>query len=94
VKLVVTVAKGLHESLSREEQASLREQLLKAKPAELKVKIEHEPEGLTESAPLSLAKTAEDKLRAYWALKGEPPVERQERLLAKLAQVESSVLTQ
>ena len=49
VKLVVTVAKGLHESLSREEQARLREQLLKAKPAELKVKIEHEPEGPTEN---------------------------------------------
>jgi len=94
VKLVVTVAKGLHESLSREEQAKLREQLLKAQPAELKVKIEHEPEGPTETAPLSLAKTAEDKLRAYWALKGEPPVDRQERLLAKLAQVESSVLAQ
>ena len=94
VKLVVTVAKGLHESLSREEQARLREQLLKANPAELKVKIEHEPEGPTEIAPLSLAKTAEGKLRAYWALKGEPPVERQERLLAKLAQIESSVLTQ
>ena len=49
VKLVVTVAKGLHESLSREEQARLREQLLKANPAELKVKIEHEPEDPTEN---------------------------------------------
>jgi len=88
------VAKGLHESLSREEQERLREQLLKANPAELKVKIEHEPEGPTEIVPLRLAKTAEDKLRAYWAIKGEPPVERQERLLAKLAQIESSVLTQ
>jgi DNA repair exonuclease SbcCD nuclease subunit len=94
VKLVVTVAKGLHESLSRDEQTRLREKLLKAKPAELKVKIEHEPEGPSENAPLSLAKTAEDKLRAYWVLKGEPPIERQERLLAKLAQIESSVLTQ
>ncbi len=92
VKLVVTVAKGLHESLSREEQARLRERLLKAQPGELKVKIEHEPEGPTENAPLSLAKTAEEKLRAYWVLKGEPPIERQERLLAKLAQIESSVL--
>lgn len=94
VKLVVTVAKGLHESLTREEQAKLREQLLKAQPAELKVKIEHEPEDPTETAPLSRAKTAEDKLRAYWGLKGEPPVERQGRLLAKLAQIESSILTQ
>ena len=94
VKLVVTVAKGLHESLSREEQARLRDQLLKANPAELKVKIEHEPEDRTETSPLSLAKTAEDKLRAYWVIKGEPSAERQERLLAKLAQIESSVLTQ
>jgi len=92
VKLVVTVAKGLHASLSREEQAKLREQLLKAQPAELKLKIEHEPESSIEIAPLSLAKTAEDKLRAYWALKGDPPVERQDRLLAMLAQIESSVL--
>lgn len=94
VKLVVTVAKGLHGSLSREKQAKLREELLKAQPAELKVKIEHEPEGATETAQLSRAKTAEDKLRAFWALKGEPPVHRQERLLAKLAHVESSVLAQ
>jgi DNA repair exonuclease SbcCD nuclease subunit len=54
VKLVVTVAKGLHESLSREEQARLRDQLLEAKPAELKVKIEHEPEDPAQTAPLSL----------------------------------------
>ena len=94
MKLLVTVAKGPHESLSREEQAKLREELLKTQPAQLKVKIEHEPEGPTETAPLSQAKTAEDKLRAYWALRGEPPVERQGRLLAKLAQIESSVLAQ
>src|ERR1019366_6093272 len=55
VKLVVTVGKGLHESLSREERAKLQEQLLKANPSELKVKIEHEPEDPTETAPLSLA---------------------------------------
>ena len=94
MKLVVAVAKGLHESLSREEQTRLREQLLEANPSELKVKIDARAEDPTETAPLSLAKTAEGKLRAYWALKGEPPVARQERLLAKLAQIESSVLTQ
>jgi len=92
VKVVVTVGKGLHESLSREEQDRLREQLLGGKPAELKVKIEHEPEGKDETAILSSARSAEEKLRAYWALKGTPSGEQQERLLAKLTQVESAVL--
>jgi DNA repair exonuclease SbcCD nuclease subunit len=94
VKLVVTVAKGLHESLSREEQESLKEHLLEANPAELKVKIEHEPETALETAPLSVARSAEDKLRAYWALKGAPSAEQEQRLLSKLAQVESAVLSQ
>ena len=94
VKLVVTVAKGLHESLGREEQERLRERLLEANPAELKVKIEHEPETAIETAPLSVARAAEDKLRAYWALKGAPPAGQQQRLLSKLAQVESAVLSQ
>jgi len=94
VKLVVTVAKGLHESLGREEQERLRERLLEANPAELKVKIEHEPETAIETAPLSVAGAAEDKLRAYWALKGAPPAGQQQRLLSKLAQVESAVLSQ
>jgi len=94
VKLVVTVAKGLHESLTREEQERLREQLLETNPAELKVKIEHQSEEPTETGAVSLAKTAEDKLRAYWALKGEPPSEQQQRLLAKLSQIETVVLTQ
>ncbi len=89
---MVTVGKGLHESLSREEQDRLREQLLGGKPAELKVKIEHEPEGKDETAILSSARSAEEKLRAYWALKGTPSGEQQERLLAKLTQVESAVL--
>ena len=94
VKVVVTVAKGLHESLGREEQERLKERLLKANPAELKVKIEHEPETTIETAPLSVARAAEDKLRAYWALKGAPPAGQQQRLLSKLAQVESAVLSQ
>ena len=94
VKLVVTVAKGLHESLGREDQERLRERLLEANPAELKVKIEHEPETTIETAPLSVARAAEDKLRAYWALKGAPPAGQQQRLLSKLAQVESAVLSQ
>jgi hypothetical protein len=94
VKLVVTVAKGLHESLGREEQERLREQLLEANPAELKVKVEHQSGEPTETALLSLARTAEDKLQAYWALKGEPPSEQRQRLLAKLSHIETAVLTQ
>ena len=94
VKLVVTVAKGLYESLGREEQEKLRERLLEANPAELKVKIEHQSEETTETAGVTLAKTAEDKLRAYWALKGEPAPEQRQRLLAKLSQVETAVLMQ
>jgi len=70
VKVVVRVAQALHEALSRDQQERLRERLLEANPAELKVKIEHEPESAIQTAPLSLAKTAEDKLRAYWDLKG------------------------
>ena len=94
MKLVVTVAKGLHESLGREEQERLMERLLEANPAEFKMKIEHEPETAIETAPLSVARAAEDKLRAYWALKGAPPADQQQRLLSKLTQVESAVLSQ
>jgi DNA repair exonuclease SbcCD nuclease subunit len=94
VKVVVAVAKGLHESLGREEQERLRERLLEANPAELKVKIEHQSEETTETAAVSLARRAEDKLRAYWALKGPPPADQERRLLSKLAQVESAVLSQ
>jgi DNA repair exonuclease SbcCD nuclease subunit len=57
VKLVVTVAKGLHESLGREEQDKLRERLLEANPAELKVKIEHEPEIEADTESLSVARS-------------------------------------
>ena len=94
VKVVVTVAKGLHESLGREEQDKLRDQLLEANPAELKIKIEHEAETETETSVLTSAKSAEEKLRAYWKLKGEPPLEQQERLIAKLALVEAAVARQ
>ena len=92
VKLVVTVARELHESLTREEQEGLRERLLEANPAELKIKIDHEPEESTPTAMVSLAKSAEAKLRAYWTLKGDPPPERQNRLLAKLSQIEAALL--
>ena len=94
VKVVVTVGKGIHEALSREEQAGLRERLLAANPAELKVKIEHEAETATETVPLSAAKSAEEKLRAYWILKGAPPADQQERLLERLTQVEQALLAQ
>ena len=94
VKVVVTVAKGAHELFGREAQETLRERLLEASPAELKVKIEHQSEETAETAAVSLAKTAEDKLRAYWTLKGEPPPEQRQRLLAKLSQIETTVLMQ
>lgn len=94
VKVVVSIPKGPHASLGRDDQERLRERLLEANPAELKVKIEPQPENEGETTPLSVARTAEDKLRAYWALKGAPPVDQQQRLLCKLAQVESAVLSQ
>jgi hypothetical protein len=94
VKVVVSIPKGQHISLGREEQDRLRERLLEANPAELKVKIERESETEGETTPLSVARTAEDKLSAYWAIKGAPPVDQQQRLLSKLAQVESTVLSQ
>jgi len=92
VKLVVTVATGLHELLTREEQEGLRERLLEGNPAELKIKIDHEPEESTPTAMVSVAKSAEAKLRAYWTLKGDPPPERQNRLLAKLSRIEAALL--
>jgi len=64
VKVVVTVGKGLHQSLSREAQDELRERLLAGNPSELKLKIERHQETGVDVAPLSLAKTAEQKLRA------------------------------
>src|SRR3989441_9822594 len=83
VKVVVRVPNGPG-LLSREEQENLREKLLEANPAELKVKIEHDPDIPTEPAPLAAARSAEEKLRAYWAINVGPPAERQKRLVAKL----------
>jgi hypothetical protein len=94
VKVVVTVARGLHQSLSRDRQDELRDKLLAGAPAELKVKIEHEPEHEANVAPVSLAKKAEAKLRAYWQTKGAPPPEQQERVLVKLGKIEAAIASE
>ena len=93
MKVVVTVPNGPDHLLSREQQENLREKLLAASPAELKVKIEHDPDLPAEPAPIATARSAEEKLRAYWAMKGSPPADRQERLLDKLAELETMVLS-
>jgi len=93
LKVVVTVPNGPDRLLSREQQDNLREKLLAANPAELKVKIEHDADLASEPAPIAAARSAEEKLRACWAMKGTPPADRQERLLAKLAEVEKAVLS-
>jgi DNA repair exonuclease SbcCD nuclease subunit len=93
VKVVVTVPNGPDRLLSREQQENLREKLLAANPAELKVKIEHDSDLPAEPAPIAAAHSAEEKLRAYWTIKGSPPADRQERLLTKLAEVEKAVLS-
>jgi DNA repair exonuclease SbcCD nuclease subunit len=92
VKVVVTVPNGPDHLLSREQQENLKQKLLAARPAELKVKIEHDADLSSEPARIAAARSAEEKLRAYWAMKGVPPADRQERLLAKLAEVEKEVL--
>jgi DNA repair exonuclease SbcCD nuclease subunit len=92
VKVVVTVPNGPKYLLTREQQENFREKLLAVSPAELKVKIEHDADLPPEPAPIAAARSAEEKLRAYWAIKGAPPADRQERLLAKLAEVEKAVL--
>jgi len=92
VKVVVTVRNGPDHVLSRDQQENFREKLLAANPAELKVKIEHDADLPSEPAPIAAARSAEKKLRAYWAMKGGMPVDRQERLLNKLAEVEHSLL--
>jgi exonuclease SbcD len=93
VKVVVTVPNGPDRLLSREQQDNLREKLLAVSPAELKVKIEHDADLPAEPAPIAAARSAEEKLRAYWAMKGTPPADRQQRLLTKLAEVEKEVLS-
>ena len=92
VKVVVTVPNGHDHLLSHEQQENLREKLLAVSPAELKVKIEHNADAPAESAPIAAGCSAEEKLRAYWAMKGAPPADSQERLLSKLAEVEKAVL--
>ena len=57
------------------------------------MKIEHDADLAAEPAPIAAAHSAEEKLRAYWTMKGAPPVNRQERLLAKLAEFEEAVLS-
>lgn len=94
VKVVITVPSELHSALSREEQERLKAQLLAARPAELKVKIEHETAEAIDARPLSQAKSAADKLRAYWALKGTPEASLQERLLAKLTEIETATVAE
>jgi DNA repair exonuclease SbcCD nuclease subunit len=93
VKVVLTVPNGPDHQLSREQQENLRQKLLAANPAELKVKIEHDAVLAAEPAPIAAAHSAEEKLRAYWTMKGPPPADRQERLLTKLAEVEKAVLS-
>lgn len=89
VKLVVTVAKGAHQKLGREAQEELRRRLLAAEPAELNVEIERQADAEDVALPVSQARSAEEKLRAYWDIRGAPPSEQQERLLAKLAHLEA-----
>jgi hypothetical protein len=57
------------------------------------VKIEHDADIPVEPAPIVTARSAEEKLQAYWAMKGAPSAERQERLLAELAEIEKEVLS-
>jgi DNA repair exonuclease SbcCD nuclease subunit len=92
VKIVVRVKNGPDGLLGREQRENLKEKLLAAGPAELKVKIEHEPEDPAEPGPVAVAHSAEEKLRAYWTIKGAPSAERQERLLAKLAGLEAALV--
>lgn len=93
VKVVVSVPNRPDRLLSREQQESLKEKLLAASPSELKVKIEHDADAPAEPAPIAAARSAGEKLRAYWAMKGSPSPDRQERLVAKLAGLETTVLT-
>ena len=92
VKVVVKLPNGPDSLMTREHQENLREKLLAASPAELKVKIERDTDVAKESAPIAAARSAEEKLRAYWAMKGPLPTDLQERLLAKLAELETIVL--
>jgi DNA repair exonuclease SbcCD nuclease subunit len=89
VKVIVTVAQHTVQSLCRDEQNRLRDMLFVAKPAELKMKIEHEPEAAKAEPGVSSARSAAEKLRAYWEIRKAPPAEQQLRLLAKLGEIEA-----
>ena len=91
VKVVVRVPNGPERLLSREQQENLKEKLLAAGPVELKVKIEREAEYPADPAPIASARSAEDKLRAYWTTKGFPEPDHQKRLLTKLTELEVKV---
>jgi DNA repair exonuclease SbcCD nuclease subunit len=91
VKVTVQAPNGPERFLSHEQQENLKERLLAASPAELKVKIERDADAPIAPAPIAVARSAEEKLRAYWTMKGGPAADRQERLLAKLASLETSV---
>jgi DNA repair exonuclease SbcCD nuclease subunit len=93
VKVLVTVPNRPDQLLSREQHENLREKLWAASPAELKVKIEHDVDLPTEPAPIAAARSAEEKLRAYWGMKGAPPADPRARLLAKLVEIEKEVLS-
>jgi hypothetical protein len=71
----------------------IHERQCATRPAELKVKIEDDAGIPAEPAPVAAARAAEEKLRAYWTMKGAPPADRQERLLAKLAELGKAVLS-
>jgi len=91
--VAVTVPNGPDRQLSRDQQENLRGKLLAACPAELKVKIEHDAGLPAEPTPIAAARSAEEKMRAYWVMKGAPPVDRQERMLGKLAEIEKAVVS-
>ena len=92
VKVVVRVPAGPDRLLGREQQEIMREKLLAAAPAELRLKIEHDAIASGAPAPIAAARSAEDKLRAYWGMKDLPKPDRQALLLTKLAELEAKVM--
>lgn len=60
-------------SLSRKAEMSGNEhRLLRANPADLKVKIEHDADFPSQPAPVAAACSTEEKLRAYRTMKDSP----------------------
>jgi hypothetical protein len=92
VKVIVTVGAGAHQQLSREAQQELRDRFAVAGPAELRVKIEREPD--ITILPLTQAHSAEEKLLAYWMIKEAPPEDQQQRVLQKLAELEARLCSE